>query len=67
MPTMVLLSALVSAPAAKKQAAAMNPTQTRAYPANGPSAMNAQMPPRMATLTDSASNSDMDVLPVDLF
>src|SRR3974390_3069518 len=59
MPTIVLLSALISPPAAKKQPAAMNPIQTRAKPPRGPSAMKAQMPPSTATLTDSASNSVM--------
>src|SRR5580693_9238993 len=65
MPTIVLLSALVSPPAAKKQPAAMNPTQTRAKPPRGPSAMKAQMPPSTATLTDSASNSVM-ASPIDV-
>jgi len=63
MPTMVLLKALVSPPAAKKQPAAMNPVHTRAYPAMGQSAMSAQMPPSMPTLSDSANNADMDVSP----
>src|SRR6516162_10875768 len=58
------LSALVSPPAAKKQPAAMNPAQTRANPARGPSAMKAQIPPSTATLTDSASNSVM-ASPID--
>ena len=45
----------------------MNPTETRAKAAKGPSAINAQMPPSTATLTDSASNSDMVVFsPVEL-
>src|SRR5665213_138936 len=65
MPAIVLVSALVSPPAAKKQPAPMNPTQTRVKAAKGPSARNAQMPPSTATLTDSASNSDMVVSPVD--
>src|SRR5271168_1236428 len=65
MPTIVLLSPLVSPPAAKKQPAAMNPTQTRAKPPRGPSAIKAQMPPSTATLTDNASNSVM-VSSVDL-
>src|SRR5262249_35029287 len=59
MPKIVLLSAFVSPPAAKKQPAAMNPTQTSAKPAKGPSARKAQIPPSNATLTAKASNSDM--------
>ena len=43
----------------------MNPTQTRAKPPKGPSAMKTQMPPSMATLIDNASNSVM-VSPMDL-
>src|SRR5690349_11562690 len=66
MPTSVLVSALVSPPAAKKQPAAMNPTQTSAKPAKGPSARKAQIPPSTATLTDSASNSDIASPPIDL-
>jgi type I restriction enzyme M protein len=46
-------------------AAAGYPTQTRAKPPKGPSAMKAQMPPSMATLIDNASNSVM-VSPMDL-
>ena len=43
----------------------MNPTQTRAKPPSGPSAMKAQIPPSTATLTDNASNSVM-AFPIDL-
>ena len=59
------LSSALRPPAAKKQPAAMNPTQTRAKPPRGPSAMKAQMPPSTATLTDNASNSVM-ASPIDL-
>src|SRR5258705_12370694 len=62
---MVLTSALVLAPLWKKHPQPMKPAHTRTKPLKGPSARNAQMPPRTAILKERAITCVMTYLPCD--
>src|SRR5467141_3031394 len=61
----VLTSALVLAPLWKKHPQPMKPAHTRTKPLKGPSARNAQMPPRTAILKERAITCVMTYLPCD--
>src|ERR1700681_309585 len=61
----VLTSALVLAPLWKKHPQPMKPAHTRTKPLKGPSARNAQMPPRTAILNERAITCVMAYLPCD--
>src|SRR6202022_493972 len=63
----VLMSALLLAPLWKKHPQPMKPAHTRTKPLKGPSARNAQMPPRTAILRERATTSVMAYLPCDVF
>src|SRR5262249_21711363 len=64
---MVLTSALLLAPLWKKHPQPMKPAHTRTKPLKGPSARNAQMPPRTAILNERASTCVMAyLLPCDV-
>src|SRR3982074_3158610 len=61
----VLTSALLLAPRGKKPPQPMKPAHTRTKPLKGPSARNAQMPPRTAILKERAITCVMTYLPCD--
>src|SRR5882724_10665696 len=62
----VLTSALLLAPLWKKHPQPMNPAHTRTKPLKGPSARNAQMPPRTAILNERAITCVMAYLPCNV-